>query len=82
MIENKINAIAARTSIKKYLYQGNFIPYDFKWCAPLCFITYSVQYITSSFCVFGRSLNLLESAIAFALYLGNKYSVILKINGS
>lgn len=63
------NTTVIRTSINKYWYQDNLRAADFKWCAPLCLITYSVQYITSSFCVIGRSLNRLDSSITFDLYL-------------
>lgn len=65
--------MTAITSNKKYWYHVRFRPWDFKCAAPLCRITYSVQYTTDFSGVIGRSLNIFKAIFAFSVYLKSKY---------
>ncbi len=70
---NKINAI---TSNNKYWYNGISALATLKWGAPLCLITYSVQYIAVSRGDIGRSLKILDSFCIFSWYLPQNMTIV------
>lgn len=65
----KQNNTAPITSDKKYWYNDKFRPLDFNCGAPLCRMTYSVQYTTFFSGDIGWSLNTFEAILAFSAYL-------------
>ena len=68
-LETLASASTAMTSSRKYWYQARSSTDESKWGAPLCRITYSVQYTACWSGVSGWSLKIREKCWAFSRYL-------------
>jgi len=76
--ETLASASTAMTSSRKYWYQARSSTAERKWGAPLCRITYSVQYTACSIGVSGWSRMIWEIRWAFSRYLWQPPNIIVQ----